>query len=419
MRDSRWFQVLGEDFVDTAFRLADRYFPDTALFINDYDTEVPTKRADYLELVSGLLQRGVPIDGVGHQAHVGVARPVQWLDDSLAAVERLSARTGRPLLQAITELDVSNSSDDHGADVSNGTVARQSPAMADQAEAATELGYYYRDLFTVLREHSDSIESVTFWGISNGRSWLRTWPAARPWEQPLPFGDDLQVMPAYWGIVDPSRLAPRPADQLPPRIAGLDTVHVTSASGAGALVRYPLPRVGDTRDGRVTPSCAPRPHALFPIGTTTVTCTASDEAGNEATPVSFEVVVTPPTTQAELYQQVDDGPVVRAHVGQAVQLVVQFGNEGAGTLVGSSFAHSCSRTNAGTAGASPMALELAPGSALQVVRRDYPTGQGATFTLRGTPTQVGTAAFTCSLTMSDTDGAVATATASVIVDVRR
>jgi endo-1,4-beta-xylanase len=46
MRDSRWFQVLGERFVDEAFRLADRYFPDAALFINDYNTEMPEKRAD-------------------------------------------------------------------------------------------------------------------------------------------------------------------------------------------------------------------------------------------------------------------------------------------------------------------------------------------------------------------------------------
>lgn len=51
MRDSRWFQVLGEGYVDEAFRLADRYFPDTKLLINDYNTEMPEKRADYLGLV--------------------------------------------------------------------------------------------------------------------------------------------------------------------------------------------------------------------------------------------------------------------------------------------------------------------------------------------------------------------------------
>ncbi len=414
MRDSRWFQVLGEGFVDEAFRLADRYFPDTALFINDYNTEMPAKRADYLDLVSALVERGVPIDGVGHQAHVDFARPVEWLDDSLTAVEQLSARTGTPLLQAITELDVSDSKENNGADVSNGTVPQHSPAMADQDAAETELGYYYRDLFDMLRGHADSIESVTFWGISNGRSWLRTWPAARPWESPLPFDDDLQVMPAYWGIVDPARLAPRPADVLPPRIASQDPVRATATSTAGALVRYPLPQAGDTRDGRVTPTCSPRPWTVFPIGTTQVSCTATDSAGNRSNPATFDVVVTAPPTETRLYQQVNNGPVVRANVKQTVQLVVQFGNRGKGVLLGDSFEYACTQTS-GPA----LTLELAPGAARQVANRDYPAGQNGNVTLRARPTQVGQAAFDCTLSMTDSRGAEVSATTTVTIDVRR
>ncbi|MCZ2820579.1 endo-1,4-beta-xylanase [Modestobacter sp. VKM Ac-2977] len=414
MRDSRWFQVLGEGFVDEAFRLADRYFPDTALFINDYNTEMPTKRVDYLDLVSSLVERGVPIDGVGHQAHVDFARPVEWLDDSLTAVEELSARTGTPLLQAITELDVSDSKENNGADVSNGTVPQHSPAMADQDAAETELGYYYRDLFDMLRGHSESIESVTFWGISNGRSWLRTWPAARPWESPLPFDDDLQVMPAYWGIVDPSQLAPRPADQLPPRIAGVDDVAADSTSPAGARVQYPLPEAGDTRDGAVTATCTPPPGTLFPIGTTEVTCTVTDAAGNTSNPSTFDVVVTPPATETELYQQINNGPVVRANAKQTVQLVVQFGNRGRGVLLGDSFEYSCTQT-AGPA----LALDLAPGSARQVGNRDYPAGQNGNFTLRARPTQVGQATFDCTMSMTDSRGAPVSSTTTVTIDVRR
>ncbi|MGY1833426.1 endo-1,4-beta-xylanase [Geodermatophilus sp. SYSU D01180] len=287
MRDSRWFQVLGERFVDDAFRFADRYFPQAKLFINDYNTEMPTKRADYLSLIAALQERGVPIDGVGHQAHMDFARPVQWLDDSLTAVEQLDPS----LLQVITELDISTSAENHGADVSSGTTPQHRPGMTDQDEAETENGYYYRDLFDMLRSHSDSIESVTFWGISNARSWLRTWPAARPWEAPLPFDDDLQVTPAYWGIVDPAQLAERPADQLAPRVAGHDPVHATSPGAAGTKVSYTV-TAGDTRDGAVTATCTPPSGSRFPIGTTEVTCTATDTAGNTSNPTTFDVVVT-------------------------------------------------------------------------------------------------------------------------------
>ena len=416
MRDSRWFQVLGEDFVDTAFRLADRYFPRQQLFINDYNTEMPEKRADYLSLVSALIERGVPIDGVGHQAHVDFGRPVQWLDDSLTAVEELSAEKERPLAQVITELDVSTSTEMASADV--GSTGAPERATPDDAAAGVENGYYYRDLFAALRKHSGSIESVTFWGVSNARTWLRTWPYARPWEQPLPFDDDLQVTPAYWGIVDPTKLPARPADFLIPRIAAKDPVRASSTSPAGAKVTYTPPVAGDTRDGVLTPTCTPASGSQFPIGTTRVTCTVRDRAGNAANPFSFDVVVTPPPTTTKLYQQVNNGPVVRANANQTVQVVVQFGNKGTGTLLGRTFAYSCKQVNAGAAGSTPLALELAPGSA-QVGNRDYPAGQNATFNLRARPTGTGTAVFDCTLSMQDSFGAQVSTTTRVTIDVRK
>ncbi|MFT2689153.1 endo-1,4-beta-xylanase [Clavibacter zhangzhiyongii] len=287
MRDSRWYQVLGEGFVDEGFRLARAYFPDVKLFINDYNTELPTKRADYLELISALVARGVPIDGVGHQAHVDFARPVQWLRDSIRAVERIDTR----LLQAITELDVNASNQNEGADVSGAPQDPYTPVYADDAQAAAEVGYYYRDLFQMIRQQSASIDSVTFWGVSNARSWLRTWPIARPWEQPLPFDDDLQAAPAYWGIVDPRQLPARPADLSAPRIADVDDITAVATKATGVRVAYALPSAIDTRDGNVRVVCAPPRSGIFPVGTTTVTCTAKDRAGNVRTS-DFDVIVT-------------------------------------------------------------------------------------------------------------------------------
>ncbi len=287
MRDSRWYQVLGEGFVDEGFRLARAHFPGVKLFINDYNTELPTKRADYLELISALVARGVPIDGVGHQAHVDFARPVSWLRDSIRAVERIDPR----LLQAITELDVNASNQNEGADVSGAPQDPYTPVYADDAQAGAEVGYYYRDLFQMIRQQAASIDSVTFWGVSNARSWLRTWPIARPWEQPLPFDDDLQAAPAYWGIVDPRQLPARPADLSAPRIADVDDITAVATRAAGVRVPYALPSAIDTRDGNVRVVCAPPRSGIFPVGTTTVTCTAKDRAGNVRTS-TFDVIVT-------------------------------------------------------------------------------------------------------------------------------
>ncbi|RJK94746.1 endo-1,4-beta-xylanase [Vallicoccus soli] len=377
MRDSRWFQVLGETFVDEAFRLADRYFPQQQLFINDYNTEMPAKRADYLSLVRALKARGVPIDGVGHQAHVDFARPVQWLDDSLTAVERLDPS----LLQVITELDVSDSKENNGADVSNGTVPQHSPAMPE-GEAATEVGYYYRDLFAMLRRHAASVESVTFWGISNARSWLRTWPAARPWEEPLPFDDDLQAAPAYWGTVDPAQLAPRPADVLPPRIAARDAVRVTT-SGTSARVAYALPEAGDTRDGRIAPTCAPASGSRFPLGTTTVTCTAQDSRGNRATPGTFDVVVT--RVAADLEADVTGPASLRTGATGTWTLTVRNDGPTAAEGVTAVLAASGVKQASATGGAGTGTVTVA-GTKVSGTRWTVPSlapGASATFTLTG------------------------------------
>ncbi|GAA2017920.1 endo-1,4-beta-xylanase [Pseudokineococcus marinus] len=412
MRDSRWFQVLGEGFVDEAFRLADQYFPGVELFINDYNTEIPSKREDYLSLVAALQERGVPVDGVGHQAHVDFARPVEWLDDTMDAVTALDPS----LLQAITELDVNSSTENRGADVGSG--GTYVPVTEDREKAAAELGYYYRDLFAMLRTHSDSLASVTFWGISNARSWLRTWPGPRPWEQPLPFDDDLQVLPAYWGVVDPSQLPPRHEDFLPPRFEGPQTVEVVATDPDGTPVDYPLPAARDTRDGVVTPTCAPAPGSVFALGTTEVTCTASDSAGNTTPATTFDVVVTAPPTQAELTMELRRDEV-RAKVGQKLTVPASVENTGAGTLVGASLATTCVQTNTGEAGAGAASLAPVDGTADRVGRRDYGAGQGTALVLRGTATAPGVVEMTCTTTMADDWGTDLEASADLVVEVRR
>jgi hypothetical protein len=64
----------------------------------------------------------------------------------------------------------------------------------------------------------------------------------------------------------------------------------TAATGpGGAAVTYSA-SASDVVDGPITPECAPGSGTIFPIGVTTVTCTASDNAGNAAAG-SFTITV--------------------------------------------------------------------------------------------------------------------------------
>lgn len=181
LRQSHWYQVLGEGFIEQAFRFADEAFNGTyaapgashpvTLFLNDYNTEQTGKQDRLLALVQRLLADDVPIDGVGHQFHVNLSMPVATLGDAIERFEGLGLR------QAVTELDVPT-----------GTPVTQAN-LIDQ-------GYYYKAVFDMLRAHSADIFSATVWGLTDGRSW-RSGDGA-----PLVFDDDLQAKPAYYGITD-------------------------------------------------------------------------------------------------------------------------------------------------------------------------------------------------------------------------
>ncbi|GAB2468391.1 hypothetical protein GCM10027063_05980 [Promicromonospora xylanilytica] len=192
LRRSEWFRILGEEFIDLAFRYADEAFNETyaaapsdtvaerpvTLFINDYNTEQGGKQDRYRALVGRLLERGVPVDGVGHQFHVSLAMPVSALETALERFADL------PVTQAVTELDVTT-----GTPV---TEAR----LIDQ-------GYYFRDAFEVFRAHAGDLFCVTAWGLTDGRSWRVDSGA------PLIFDDRYQAKPAYYGAVGadlPARL---------------------------------------------------------------------------------------------------------------------------------------------------------------------------------------------------------------------
>lgn len=81
-------------------------------------------------------------------------------------------------------------------------------------------------------------------------------------------------------------------DTTPPTISGMpDNISVETADSAGAVVTWDAPSANDNIDGPVPVTCGPPSGTTFSIGSTTVTCSASDGAGNMATG-SFSVSVT-------------------------------------------------------------------------------------------------------------------------------
>ncbi|GAA3213133.1 endo-1,4-beta-xylanase [Nonomuraea helvata] len=229
LRHSKWYEIAGLDFIRTAFRVAHEADPAAKLFINDYNTEFPRKREALYALVKRLKDEGVPIDGVGHQLHLNIEHPPASAVE--ATIERF-ATLG--VDQQITELDVSIYTD------------FVSSYDTIPPELLVQQGYRYKELFDVFRRQAAKLSSVTVWGESDDVSWLRSWPIPRL-NAPLPFDDELQAKPAYWGIVDPSRLAPSVRRLEAP--AGTPKVDGGRDLEWDLLPDSPIARVGDVSAG--------------------------------------------------------------------------------------------------------------------------------------------------------------------------
>jgi endo-1,4-beta-xylanase len=202
-RRSPWFQITGTDYIDTAFRVAHEVAPHAKLYINDYDTTDPRKRAFLLNLVRNLRNRGVPVDGVGHQMHVNIATP-----SPQAILETINMFSELGVDNQITELDMSLYSDPK-------SLTLQSPE-----DLLIRQGYRYRDFFHVFRELKGKISSVTLWGMADDHTWLSNHPIPRR-DLPLLFDEYLHAKPAYWGIADPAKLPKEPTAKSVPAVRSI------------------------------------------------------------------------------------------------------------------------------------------------------------------------------------------------------
>ncbi|MGW0587018.1 endo-1,4-beta-xylanase [Streptosporangium sp. NPDC002607] len=237
LRRSPWFEIAGLDYIRTAFRVAREVDPDATLVINDYNTEFPRKRQALYDLVKKLRAEGVPIDAVGHQLHVNVEQPpTSFIEDTIEKFAGLGVE------QQVTELDVSVYTD---FVTSYDTVP---------AEILALQGHRYREIFDVFRRQADHLSSVTIWGVADDATWLSSFPITRT-NPPLPFDDELQAKPAYWGIADPGRLPPLTRSLNAP--AGTVTVDGKRDDEWNLLPDAPIARIGNLSAGwqaRTTPA---------------------------------------------------------------------------------------------------------------------------------------------------------------------
>ena len=189
MRESPFYERMGDEYIRLAFRTARAADPSAKLFINDFGTERDTaKLSALLALVAAMRADDVPIDGIGFQWH-------QQMGDDTTVVRQTLRRAAATGLQIhVSELDLifNTHNDERGGGAEH--VQELTPAMlADQARRYESLARIYREEVPPAQRYG-----ITFWDFNDRDTWIKGFFDMGDW--PTLFDEELRPKPAYAGF---------------------------------------------------------------------------------------------------------------------------------------------------------------------------------------------------------------------------
>ncbi|WP_329485151.1 endo-1,4-beta-xylanase [Kitasatospora sp. NBC_01246] len=200
-RGSVFQNVLGNGFIEEAFRTARTADPSAKLCYNDYNIEnwSDAKTQGVYSMVKDFKARGVPIDCVGFQSHFGAGGPPASFRTTLSAFAALGVDV------QLTELDI--------AQASAGAYTTAVQTCLDVARCT----------------------GITVWGIRDSDSW-------RTGENPLLFDNNGNKKAAYGAVL--STLS-RGSGGTPPGGITPGTVYTLSDVAAGRVLDEPAGQNGN------------------------------------------------------------------------------------------------------------------------------------------------------------------------------
>lgn len=202
-RKSRYYQILGEDFIKYAFQYAHEADPDCELYYNDYSEAIPTKRDGIAAMVKKLKDQGIRIDAVGMQCHVGLDYPS--MEDYEKAIQTYAALGVKVM---VTEMDISvlpMPVRNLGADIATNVAYQESlnpytKGLPDSV--STALANRYAEFFKLFLKYDDAFTRVTVWGVNDANSWKNGFPVRGRTDYPLLFDRNNQPKAVVPVLID-------------------------------------------------------------------------------------------------------------------------------------------------------------------------------------------------------------------------
>jgi GH35 family endo-1,4-beta-xylanase/enterochelin esterase-like enzyme len=171
-RQSAMYRLCGDEFIEKAFQYAHEADPKALLFYNDYSTVDPHKRDRIYNMVKKMKAKGIPIDGIGMQAHYNIYYPSEARLDSAITLFKTIVKHIH-----ITEFDI-RVNEEMGGGLQ---FSREGANITDSVKQ--HLADQYARCFKIFRKHKDVIDCVTFWNLGDRDSWLGVRNYPLPWDE--------------------------------------------------------------------------------------------------------------------------------------------------------------------------------------------------------------------------------------------
>jgi endo-1,4-beta-xylanase len=208
-RKSKFYEILGEEFIPLAFQYAHEADPQAELYYNDYNEWYPGKRAAIIKMVKSFKERGIRIDAIGMQGHVGMDSP------SLVEYEQaIRDYTQAGVNVMITEFDLSILPAPRrgiGADLSaNFEYRKEINPYTEGVPDSASVTWNNRmeEYFRLFLKYPGKVSRVTMWGVSDGGSWKNDFPVRGRTDYPLLFSRQYKAKPVVKKVIEAATSQP-------------------------------------------------------------------------------------------------------------------------------------------------------------------------------------------------------------------
>jgi len=201
--DCKFLRILGEDYIKYVFEFARQADPDCEFCYSDSALSMETKRNAVVKMVKNLAAQGVKIDTIGMQGHCHLSFPVMSeFEKSIIAFSEAGCKV------SITEMDMSV------LPVFNPKIPMETALNPNYwkslnpythrlpLEIAEIQRKRYNEIFEILLRHTDKIDRVTFWGISDRDSFKNIFPVPNRTDYPLLFDRKLRAKPIVKDLIN-------------------------------------------------------------------------------------------------------------------------------------------------------------------------------------------------------------------------